>query len=335
VATLAISTGDPGGVGPRVSVSAALAVAGEGDRALLFGDGAQLAALLADFGAPAGDRIVVVDVGRLDPGAIARHAPDPACGQAQLRALDRATDAVRAHHADALVTAPVSKESIALSGTPFVGHTEHLARTSGLRDDDVTMLFLGPRLRVALVTTHLAVRDVPGAITTARVARSIAHLGEALVALERPHGARLAVASLNPHAGEGGLFGDEEPRAIAPAIASMRAREPFASGRIELLGIVPAETALRRAADRAIDGVVAMMHDQATIASKLLDWGAAVNVTWGLPFVRTSVDHGVAYDAAARGEGDPEGMIAAVRMARVLARSRSPTASSPSEPTRP
>src|SRR5204862_1257304 len=141
----------------------------------------------------------------------------------------------------ALVTAPISKEAVVLSGTAFVGHTEHLARRAGLADDDVTMIFLGPRLRVALVTTHLAVRDVPGAITERRVARTIVHLAEALVRTGRRPS--IAVASLNPHAGEGGLFGDEELRAIAPAIDRARTLEPLASGRARIVGIVPAETA--------------------------------------------------------------------------------------------
>ncbi len=168
------------------------------------------------------------------------------------------------------------------------------------------------------MTTQLSERAVPDAITAPRVERAMRHLADALVRLGRPHGAWVALAGLNPHAGEGGLFGDEEPRVLAPALARVASDPAFASGRLRAAGIVPAETAFRRAAEGSLDGVVAMMHDQATIASKLLDWGQAVNVTWGLPFVRTSVDHGVAYDAAARGLGDPEGMIAAARMACAL-----------------
>lgn len=319
--TLAFSTGDPAGIGPHVSVRAAIEIAREGEDVILFGDAAQLEPLLAE-GDP---RISIVDVARVDPGRIARHAPDPTCGAAQLAVLDRAIDCVRAGHARALVTAPISKAAIVLAGHPgFVGHTEHLARGAGLADDEVTMMFLGPRLRLALVTTHLAVKDVPGALTIERVARATVHLGEALARVARDGAPSLAIAGLNPHAGEAGLFGDEEIRVLEPALARARGREPFASGRVTLAGIVPAESALRRAADGGLDGVVCMFHDQATIASKLLDWGAAVNVTWGLPFVRTSVDHGVAYDAAAAGKGDPEGMIAAARMARVLAGVRGP-----------
>jgi 4-hydroxythreonine-4-phosphate dehydrogenase len=314
---LAFASGDPAGVGPIVSVRAAIAVAGE-EPVTIWGDGRQLQGLLEREGACG--RISIADTGAVDRAAIERHAPDPICGASQLRSLDAAIAAVRRGDARALVTGPASKAAVAMAGQSFVGQTEHLARAAGLRDDEVTMLFLGPRLRLALVTTHLSVRDVPDAITSERVARTIVHLGEALVRLAgagRPPS--VAVASLNPHAGEGGMFGREEQLAIAPAIETARAREPFGSGRAAIAGLIPAETAIRRAADGAFDGVALMMHDQATIASKLLDWGSAVNVTWGLPFVRTSVDHGVAYDAAARGDGDAQGMIAAARMAMRLA----------------
>jgi 4-hydroxythreonine-4-phosphate dehydrogenase len=138
----------------------------------------------------------------------------------------------------------------------------------------------------------------------------------------RPDGRppRMTVTGLNPHAGEAGMFGDEEPRSIEPAIAEARRLPPFADGRLLLEGPTPAETAFRTAASGGIDAVVAMLHDQATIASKLLDWGDAVNVTWGLPFVRTSVDHGVAYDAAASGKIEVEGMRAALELGRLLTR---------------
>lgn len=312
---IAIATGDPAGVGPEIAVRAAREVLPEGIESILFGDARQLEALVQG-------EFRIVDTGPVSRDAVARHAVDAECGASQLRSLEAACDAVRGGHAAALATAPTSKAAIALSGTPFVGQTEFLAGRAGLADDEVTMLFLGSRLRLGLVTTHLAVRDVPDALTVPRVVRAVRHLGQALERLGRPHGARLAVAALNPHAGEGGMFGYEEARVLTPAIVHVAALEPFRSGRIHLEGIVPAETALRRAAEGTFDGVVAMMHDQATIASKLLDWGVAVNTTWGLPFIRTSVDHGVAYDAAAAGRADASGMVAAVRMAAVLARGR-------------
>jgi 4-hydroxythreonine-4-phosphate dehydrogenase len=311
---LAISTGDPAGVGPSISVEAALWARCRGIECTLFGDARQLRAEAEHRGA----EIECVGVGEVRADAVALHAPEPSCGALQLAALDAAVAAVRAGTHAALVTAPMSKAAVASSGHAFIGHTEHLARGAGLADDDVTMLFLGPRLKLGLVTTHLAISAVPRAITAARVSRATRHLAEALVALGE--GASIAVASLNPHAGEGGLFGAEERDVLAPVCEALASVPPFVSGTIELAGIVPAETALRRAADGRLGGVVCMFHDQATIASKLLDWGQAVNVTWGLPFVRTSVDHGVAYDAARAGTADASGMKAAVAMAARLIR---------------
>jgi 4-hydroxythreonine-4-phosphate dehydrogenase len=316
---LAISAGDPAGVGPEVSVRALASVALEAPP-LLFGDAADLGPRLAAHGLA--DRVELIDVGRCDPEVVRRHEDHAASGLIALASLDGAIDAVRAGRAAAVVTAPVSKAAITLCCQPFVGQTEHLARRAGLADDDVTMMFLGPRLSVSLVTTHLSIRAVPDAITAERVRRATVHLAEALVALEAAHGASVTVSGLNPHAGEHGLFGDEETRVIAPVLASLRGLSPFVEGRLALAGPQPAEAAFRMAQAAVHAGVVAMFHDQATIASKLLDWGSAVNVTWCLPFVRTSVDHGVAFDAARSGRIDPEGMIAAVELGARLARGR-------------
>lgn len=302
---LLIPTGDPAGVGPLVAVRAAAARRGRMPL-VLFGDGARLEALCAAEGARG---VTIADTGAVSDAAIAARAPTDEGGRAQLAALDAAIDRALAGEG-AVVTAPTSKEAIEHSGTPFIGQTEHLARRAGLADDAVTMMFLGPRLSLALATTHLALRALPDAITGPRVERAIAHLAEALVRLgvARP---RVAVSGLNPHAGEGGLFGREELDVIAPAVARAESLLPH----VALSGPLGAESALRYAASGEVDGVVAMFHDQATIASKLLDWGAAVNVTWGLPFVRTSVDHGVAYDAAASGAADAAGMGAALDLA--------------------
>jgi len=310
---LAIATGDPAGVGPDVSVRALAALPPGAPAPMLFGDARDLEARLVAAGLAG--RASVHDVGTCDPGVTGAHADHPASGRIALASLDAAIDAVLAGRARAVVTAPVSKAAITLAGHRFIGQTEHLARRAGLLDDDVTMMFLGPRLRVSLATTHLAVRDVPGAITVPRVARAVRHLAAALVALGTPAGSSVVVSGLNPHAGEHGLFGDEDDRVIAPAVQLLRAETPFADGRLRLVGPRPAEAAFREAQSGEVAGVVAMFHDQATIASKLLDWGQAVNVTWGLPFVRTSVDHGVAYDAARTGTADASGMIAALLLA--------------------
>jgi 4-hydroxythreonine-4-phosphate dehydrogenase len=262
----------------------------------------------------------IVDTGALDTTLIERHAACPEGGHAQLRALRAAASAARAGRARALVTGPVSKAAVVSAGHRFRGQTEFLAELDGLAEDDVTMMFLGPKLRVALVTTHLSIAAVPGALTGARVQRSVRHLAQALLRLAPQATASIAVAGLNPHAGESGLFGREEIEILGPNIAALRLQEPFLSGRVRLHGPTPAEAVFRAAQRGEMEGVVAMFHDQATIASKLLDWGAAVNTTWGLSFVRTSVDHGVAYDAAARGAGEHQGMLAALDLALDLTR---------------
>jgi 4-hydroxythreonine-4-phosphate dehydrogenase len=334
---LAISTGDPGGVGPEIALAVALE-ARHDEPAILFGDASWLArrarALAGEDayfvfelgaeldGLPRG-KIGLADVGVWSAEA-REHRATGAGGAAQLSALDAAIAAARAGKVRGLVTAPMSKSAVHHAGHDFVGHTEHLARACGLADDEVTMLFLGPRLRVGLVTTHVAIADAPSEITTPRVLRTVLHLGAAVMRIaaerapDRP--VRVVVAGLNPHAGEDEMFGSEEPRFIVPAIKLARTRAPYADGRAVLEGPIGAETAFRNAASGTIDAVVAMLHDQATIASKLLDWGDAVNTTWGLPFVRTSVDHGVAYDAAESGKIEVDGMRAAFRMAQRLTR---------------
>jgi 4-hydroxythreonine-4-phosphate dehydrogenase len=340
---LALTSGDPGGVGPEVALRAALRASDASDEGgvIVYGDADALRDQAARMGA-AGARLVSVVrgaerglapgvVGLLDAGVpwtseARRHAATGDGGRAQLAALDAAIEAALAGRVRAIVTAPMSKAAVNLGGHDFIGHTEHLARAAGLADDDVTMMFLGPRLNVALATTHVAVADLPAEVTTARVLRTIEHLAEALLRLRARDAVRqplrIGVTGLNPHAGEGGLFGDEEIRAIEPAVQAALGKGPFADGSVKLTGPIGAETALRFAASGELDGVVAMTHDQGTVASKLLDWTLAVNVTWGLPFVRTSVDHGVAYDAAERSEVDATGMCSALAMAQRLTSAR-------------
>jgi 4-hydroxythreonine-4-phosphate dehydrogenase len=331
---LAISTGDPGGVGPDVALRA-VASQCRSDRAVLFGDARALRDRALALGVsearlqllPGAQRweLPAGAIGLCDSGidwdaAALRHEPTAAGGAAQLAALDAAIAAALDGRVRALVTAPMSKAAVNLAGHDFIGHTEHLARAANLADDQVTMMFLGPKLRVALVTTHVAVRALRDEVTAARVLRTIEHLADAMLRAVRAAdpAPRLLVTGVNPHAGERGLFGDDELRVIAPAIEQARARPVFQEGRVGLEGPLGAETAFRRAAGSRTEAVVAMMHDQATIASKLLDWTQAVNVTWGLPFVRTSVDHGVAYDAAEHGSADDRGMISALAMAQLL-----------------
>jgi 4-hydroxythreonine-4-phosphate dehydrogenase len=328
---LAISTGDPSGVGPVVT-AAALARGLGTDRALVYGDAAWMERALRRYGFEALKRIDAADAHSLGAGEVGLvHVADWPLAMVQARAatidgggvqreaLEAACDAAMDGTARAIVTGPVSKEAVSLSGVSFRGQTEHLARRAGVHVENVTMMFLGPRLKVALVATHWPIKRVPSTVTREHIERTVRHLTDALSRwLPEVKPLQIQVTGLNPHAGEAGLLGTEEETTIAPTLDDLRDEAPYATGEVELLGPTPAEAAFRYAADGRVHGVVAMFHDQATIPSKILDWGEAVNVTWGLPFVRTSVDHGVAYDAAAAGTASESGMLAAIRAAQRL-----------------
>ena len=352
-----VSVGCPSGIGPEVSVVAAAEE--RRARIVLVGDWGAVAAAAATRGLDAAriarvespeegfalprKSIAVWQPGR-DLAARDRKPGRPTArsGAAQLAWIDAACDAVAAGRAGALVTGPVSKEAIASSNAPgsadFLGHTEHLQKRLGARE--VVMAFWSPVLVTALVTTHVPLARVPKAVTPALVGRATFWLAWLLSRLA--NGAegtvpRVAVAALNPHAGEGGLLGREETTRIAPGIARARERLKEAGIRATIDGPIPAESAFRLAqASRGAhgarasahahananvwDGVVAMYHDQATIPMKLTEFGDAVNVSLGLPIVRTSVDHGTAYDRAGKGSADVRGMKAALQLAARLAR---------------
>lgn len=299
---------------------------------MLVGDGAVLARAAGTVGVdparlvpfdgapPRAGTIAVLSTG---PSLSARDVrpgkPTPNTGVAQLAYIEAAYALARQSPGRALVTGPVSKAAIAHSGakraSKFLGHTEWLGVLDGA--DGTVMCFASERLVTSLVTTHLPIARVPKALRAADVTRAIVELARLLHGLghARP---KIAIASLNPHAGESELLGDEEERAIVPGIAGARAR---LVRRAELIGPVGAETAYRKAYAGSFAGVVAMYHDQATIPMKLVAFGDAVNVTMGLSIVRTSVDHGTAYDIAWTGQADPAGMAAAMRLARRLAQS--------------
>jgi len=336
---LAISIGCPSGIGPEVSVVAVDDLAD--GAAVLVGDASVVARAAAlrktrrpvvsvptiedGFAAFAGGALAVFQPSKaLADADVRRGRPSRRAGAAQLEWIDAACDFAAEGRADALVTGPVSKEAIARSGAPgsaiFLGHTEHLE--ARLRAREVVMSFVGERLTTALVTTQLPLADVPRAIDAASVARATYWLARLLAARALGRAPKLAVASLNPHAGEGGLLGREETRAITPGIRRARARLAKEHITVTIEGPVPAETAFRRAVAGAYDGVVAMYHDQATIPMKCVAFGEAVNVSLGLPIVRTSVDHGTGYDIAGRGVADAAGMRAAIALATPLFRAR-------------
>jgi len=244
------------------------------------------------------------------------------CGQLSAFYIRQATEAAMRGQVAAVVTAPISKERLQLAGCRYPGHTEFLADLTGSRQVRMMMagplgagpLGAGPRLKVILVTIHEPLKKVAGLLTVRSIAETILVTDQALrkwFGLKRP---RLAVAGLNPHAGEGGLFGREEGEKIAPAIRFVRRKG------VAVEGPFSPDTVFCRAAEGEFDAVVAMYHDQGLIPLKILHFKDAVNITLGLPIIRTSVDHGTAFDIAGKGIADPRSMIEAIRMAVEMAR---------------
>jgi 4-hydroxythreonine-4-phosphate dehydrogenase len=319
---LAVSVGEPAGIGPDICLD--LAAAGLADVDLTFvGDGRVLearAALLgrsvrvvpvdakADAAAPDVLRVLHVDLPRPPlPGR-----PDCANSPALLRALDAAVDGCLAGRFDALVTAPLDKGVIADAGIPFSGHTEYLAARCGIKR--VVMMLVAGDLRVALATTHLPLRQVPDALTVPGLTDTLRILADDLRRRFGVGHPRVAVCGLNPHAGERGHLGREEIDVIAPAVAAARAQG------LDVEGPLPADTLFTPARLKPFDAVLAMFHDQGLPVLKYAGFGQAVNVTLGLPIIRTSVDHGTAYDLAGTGRADAGSLRQAVTLAARLAR---------------
>lgn len=240
--------------------------------------------------------------------------PTAETGRAMGRYIEEGVRLVRQGRLAGLITCPISKGALKAGGYRFPGHTEMLAELC--QAQDFAMMMAGARLKVTLVTIHQPLAEVPGAITREAVLRMIGITGRALREDFGVREPRLAVAGLNPHAGEGGMFGDEEQRVIAPAIADGRK----AGWLVE--GPFPPDTVFNKAAAGQFDAVVCMYHDQGLIPFKLLHFSDGVNVTLGLPLVRTSVDHGTAYDIAGKGVADPASLAAAVALAEVIVANR-------------
>lgn len=320
---LAFSQGDPAGIGPEILLKLLQDWTQETPwRPLLVAERAALEALrtslpdapwdrLAYLSSPPGgtgrevapEKIPVLDpVGEARPVAFGRSTAADAGGA--ILALDAAVAAVKAGVADALVTAPVSKASIALHHLPgFKGHTEYLAEGAGLEryGRDYLMAFLAPGLQVALLSTHLPLIEA---------ARSVSRAGvlDALRCLHRHAGGRIAVAGLNPHAGEGGLLGEEDDRELVPAVADARGEG------IDAHGPVSADSLFARVRRREFDWALALYHDQGLVAVKTAAFGTAANWTLGLPYLRTSVDHGTAFEIAGKGLAEADSLRAVVEI---------------------
>jgi len=314
---LVLTQGDPAGIGPEILLKLLAQDPPADWRPLLIAERAALEALrpsLPTFpwdrlryvsSPPKTDEIQTDEIPVLDPVGSARQislgSSGPADAAGAMAALDAGIALVRGGLADALVTAPVSKESIARQLLPgFKGHTDYLAEACGLEryGRDYLMAFLAPGLQVALLTVHMPMREALDEIREETIA-------EVLDCLHRHAGGRIALAGLNPHAGEGGLLGKEDGRILAPAVAAGRARG------IDVHGPESADSLFARAQKGEFDWVLALYHDQGLIAVKTAAFGLATNWTLGLPFLRTSVDHGTAFGLAGRGLAD-EGPLRAV-----------------------
>jgi len=322
---IAITMGDPSGVGPEV-ITKALAdpeISGM-CRPLVIGDPAAMERAIAVTGQHmwleltdalpsknADGTIFLRPLSRLAPTDMEYGGPSSEAGDAMFRYITEAVRLCLAGEAAAMVTGPISKASLNRGGHRYPGHTELLADLTGCRD--YVMMLAGDRLRVTLVTIHEALADVPRLITQERVLATIRATHKGLHKYFRKN-PRLAVLALNPHCGERGLFGDEERRFIGPAVEAARAEG------IDARGPLSADMLFHFAARGDYDGVVCMYHDQGLIPLKLLHFHDAVNITLGLPIIRTSVDHGTAYDLAGTGKACHFSMIAAIRTAVGMAK---------------
>jgi 4-hydroxythreonine-4-phosphate dehydrogenase len=318
---VAITMGCPAGVGPEIVCKLFARQVETVNNSVVLGDHGVLTQAAAALGLPLqivpwrpGQAVLhgtmpVLQVGAELPLPIRWGKPDGATGRAMGGYIEEAVRLIRENACSAMVTCPISKKSLQQAGYPYPGHTEMLAALT--ESATVRMMMAGPRLRVVLVTIHVALNRVSGLLSVAEIIdciRTTSHALQRDFGIARP---RIAVAGLNPHAGEQGLFGDEEQRIIAPAIAQ-------AVEDAEITGPWPPDTIFHKAAAGQFDAVVAMYHDQGLIPFKLLHFTDGVNVTLGLPVVRTSVDHGTAYDIAGTGQADPTSLWAALTMAQSI-----------------
>jgi 4-hydroxythreonine-4-phosphate dehydrogenase len=322
---LALTLGDPAGIGPDITLLAYAARLMEAIPPFLWiGDPDILAARAEALGlavpiARVDDPVIAVERFAEElpvlpipvPGPVVAGRPDPAASAAIQASIERAVALVRAGDASAVVTNPISKAGLTRTGFAFPGHTEFLAHLAGASASAVMML-AGGGLRVVPVTIHLPLKDVPGALSQALILDTLMTTARGLArhfGLAKP---RIAVTGLNPHAGEDGTMGSEETDIIIPAIAAARAKG------LDVTGPYPADTLFHQGARKGYDVAVAMYHDQALIPLKTLAFDEGVNVTLGLPFVRTSPDHGTAFDLAGTGDASPRSLIEALRLAEAM-----------------
>lgn len=313
---LALTVGDPAGIGPEIVLKALAHPEAPKASWVVYGSKAVLAdcasALKLETLEASGASLVDVGGESVAAGAVSSEAGR----QAAVAVIRAAEDSLRGA-LQGLVTAPLNKEAMHNAGYNYPGHTELLAHVA--KTPNVAMMFVGGKIRVALLTIHAPLKDVPGLVTPAEIVRVATLVHEALPRFgsvtRRP---KIAIAGLNPHAGEHGHIGREEQDVFPGALATLRA------AGVDIEGPFPGDTLFVRAARGDFDGVIACYHDQGLIPVKLLAFGEAVNVTIGLPFIRTSVDHGTGFDIAGRGTADEGSLLAAMRLAVQLAEGEAP-----------
>jgi len=324
---IGITMGDPVGIGPEI-IAKALADPNLKTicRPVIFGDQQVIAHEMQTLGITAeiqprtaftrcepGPYPELITISNLEPDEVMPGHPTPRTSAAMATAVTEAVRYASAGELDAIVTAPINKQALNQAGYNYPGHTEMLAHLTGT--PDVVMMLAGEQLRVVLVTIHCALAEVPGRLSTEAIIKTtkITHAG--LQRYFTPHTEpRIAIAALNPHAGEGTLFGCEEQTIITPAIKQLR------SQGIDVSGPHPPDTVFCAAVRGDYDAVVCMYHDQGLIPLKLLHFENGVNITLGLPIIRTSVDHGTAYDIAGQGQASPASLLSAIKTAADMAR---------------
>ena len=319
-----VTMGDPAGIGPEIVAKALAEPDVHGvSRALVVGDLRTIAKIVSDLALPVGAESVaepragryacgtvdVIDLANVDVAALRMGVIQPEAGRAAGQAIERAIRLAQTGEIDAIATAPLNKEALWAAGYPYPGHTEMLAELTGSRES-LTMFVIGA-LRIFFLTRHLSLRDAIDQVTRTRVAATLAVMAQVLAGLgiDAP---RIVVAGLNPHAGEAGKMGREEIEEIAPGVEDARRTG------LDVSGPVPADSVFHLAADGRFDAVLSLYHDQGHIAAKMTDFYKTVSVTTGLPFVRTSVDHGTAFDIAGKGVASAVSMVEAIRVAAEL-----------------
>ena len=325
---LAITMGDAAGSGPEI-ITKALAVPEIKAicRPVVIGDAATMQAALEITGAPGKIKVIgklaeasfrenlieVIDLHNIQLDRLVRGRVDPVAGKAAFEYIKLATDLALSGDCDAIVTSAINKEALNKAGYHYDGHTQLLAELCGV--PDVAMMLISGKLRVSHVTTHVSLSQAIEQVKPERILTVLRLTDEAVrqMGVEKPH---IAVAGLNPHAGEGGLFGDEEIKYIIPSVQTAN-REG-----LQVTGPLPPDSVFLRTAEGQFDAAVAIYHDQGHIALKMLGITQGVNVTLGLPIIRTSVDHGTNFGKAGKGTADPTSLVEAIKLAGVMSRHR-------------